>query len=369
MMPSPPRVIATLDGTFADFRDKARACMLASVSPDSVDFVQDTPHDRQAPLFGQGATAMVAARGAGLVQSAASVQLPASMQSPASVMGAPAGGALSVPRAYVELSATVALHCDPRRWDVLYRVLYRLCHGEPRLLFIETDEDVRRLRLYEGAVGRDVHKMHAFVRFRRATLPDGRAVFASFYEPDHDVLRRAIPHFVARFGDEAFAIFTPRASAMFDPERACESAGPASEPRSDAAACNAGESGAAAPAAEPRSGAAGSAAEPWAEGAAPGVTFAKGVPDASAAFAAFRSDTAREDEITGHFQAYYRSIFNPARLNERAMRGEMPRRFWGLLPEARAIPELVAGAREREARMLEAGAPPTGARPRGRPRS
>src|SRR5687767_6088653 len=41
-----------------------------------------------------------------------------------------------VPKAFVEIAARVACHRDPQRWALLYRVLWRLTHGEPRLLEI-----------------------------------------------------------------------------------------------------------------------------------------------------------------------------------------------------------------------------------------
>ena len=41
---------------------------------------------------------------------------------------------------------------------------------------------------------------------------------------------------------------------------------------------------------------------------------------------------------------YYASIFNPARVNLRAMRRELPVRHWPTLPEARLIPSLLADA-------------------------
>jgi DNA polymerase len=53
---------------------------------------------------------------------------------------------------------------------------------------------------------------------------------------------------------------------------------------------------------------------------------------------------------------YFRNIFNPARLKVRAMRSEMPRKYWKNLPEASAIPDLVADAPAR-ARAMALAAP------------
>ena len=53
---------------------------------------------------------------------------------------------------------------------------------------------------------------------------------------------------------------------------------------------------------------------------------------------------------------YYRNIFNPARLKVKAMQAEMPKKYWKNLPEAAAIPEMIATA-EARARAMQAAAP------------
>src|SRR5688572_20927861 len=76
-----------------------------------------------------------------------------------------------VPREFVALGERAACHRDPGRWALLYRVLWRLAHGEPRLLDVVVDDDVHRLLAMDKAVRRDAHKMKAFVRFRRVDAP------------------------------------------------------------------------------------------------------------------------------------------------------------------------------------------------------
>ena len=56
------------------------------------------------------------------------------------------------------------------------------------------------------------------------------------------------------------------------------------------------------------------------------------------------------------WRKYYASIFNPARLKIGAMLREMPKKYWKNMPEAVLIPELVADAQSREAKMVEKGA-------------
>jgi uracil-DNA glycosylase family protein len=47
-----------------------------------------------------------------------------------------------VPRRFLDLARQAAAHRDPQRWSLLYRVLWRLTHGEPQLLGTASDEDV-----------------------------------------------------------------------------------------------------------------------------------------------------------------------------------------------------------------------------------
>ncbi|MEM8754303.1 MAG: UdgX family uracil-DNA binding protein, partial [Pseudomonadota bacterium] len=54
------------------------------------------------------------------------------------------------------------------------------------------------------------------------------------------------------------------------------------------------------------------------------------------------------------WRTYYASIFNPSRLMTKAMRAEMPRKFWRNLPEASLIPELVRTAPARAQAMRDA---------------
>lgn len=261
--------------TFVAFRAAAREAIALGLAPADVHFV-DGANTAQTSL--------------GLFVEAA--------EAPARVVSA----SFTVPRAYVALAQRVALHRDSSVWDALYRVLHRVVNGEPSLLDVPTDPDVRALALYDAAVARDVHKMHAFVRFREATAADGEKVWFSFYEPDHRIVERASPFFVDRFGGDRFVIATPDATFVWNRTEAF--VGP-------------------------------------------------GAPDEASARAGLSEDGTREDGIVATFRDYYESIFNPARLNSRAMRAEMPARFWKHLPEARSIPKLVREASSREERMLE----------------
>ncbi|MDX2150376.1 MAG: UdgX family uracil-DNA binding protein [Bryobacteraceae bacterium] len=203
-----------------------------------------------------------------------------------------ARGAQRVPPAFLSLAEAVSLHRDGHRWDLLYRLLWRLTHGEPHLLEVEIDEDVRRARLMEKAVRRDMHKMRAFVRFREVAGETGTE-YVAWYRPDHLIVKANAPFFVRRFGSLRWAILTPDASAYWDGEE---------------------------------------------------VRFGPGAPQSSAPAG---------DALEELWRAYYASTFNPARANLRMMRAEMPVRHWATLPESQVIHELLRNAGNRVVTMIE----------------
>ena len=96
----------------------------------------------------------------------------------------------------------VACHRDPKRWALLYRLLWRLTHGEPRLLEIVVDPDVNDFMRMEKAVRHDVHKMRAFVRFR-AIEHDGATWHVAWFEPEHHIVELNAPFFRDRFREHA----------------------------------------------------------------------------------------------------------------------------------------------------------------------
>lgn len=188
----------------------------------------------------------------------------------------------SVPGALLTLADAVLCHRDRLRHGLLYRLLWRIADGEPRLLERATDPDVHRLRELEKSVRRDSHKMKAFVRFRE--IPGEPDAFVAWFEPEHYILDRVAPFFARRFAGMRWAILTPYRSACWD-----------------------------------------------------GEALALG-PGAK------RSDAPADDAQEALWRTYYAHIFNPARLNPRMMRQEMPQKYWKHLPEAHAIGSLIREA-------------------------
>jgi probable DNA metabolism protein len=198
----------------------------------------------------------------------------------------------TVPREFLNLAATVLAHADARRHAVLYRVLWRIIHGERHLLQIASDDDVAWCEQAAKAVRRDMHKMKAFVRFREVTQPQG-SVFIAWFEPSHDILPRVAPFFVRRFAGMHWSILTPTRSAHWN-----------------------GES----------------------------LSFGEG---------AQKADAPNEDALEDLWLTYFANIFNPARLKVQAMKNEMPVRYWKNMPEAVLIPGLIRDASARMDAMVQ----------------
>jgi DNA polymerase len=246
---------ADLDG----FRSSVRTLVSAGVGPDDVLFDSEA-----APMLG------------GFTEAAAS-----------------SDGAAPVlmPRAVQELIEQVVCHRDPERYALLYRLVWRVLHGERHLLEVASEPLVHRLARMEKSVRREVHKMHAFVRFR--AVPGEGERYAAWFEPEHFVLEAAAPFFAARFPAFPWSILTPLGSAHWDGE---------------------------------------------------GLSF--GPP-------ARREDAPAGDAFEEGWRGYYESTFNPARTNPELMRAHMPKRYWRNMPEAQAISGLVRSATSRVDRMIE----------------
>ena len=200
------------------------------------------------------------------------------------------GGAFSVPRAFLELAESAILHRDPERFALLYALLLDVREQRTRM-DDQADPLVRRVEVLAKAVRRDIHKMRAFVRFREVQDDDG-ARFVAWFEPDHHIVRANAGFFVRRFASMRWSILTPEVSIFWDGERLSEGPG------------------------------------------------------------ASKTDAPAGDPVEDMWKSYYASIFNPARLKQRAMLSEMPKKYWRNLPEAALIPGLVAGAQAKEAAMI-----------------
>jgi uracil-DNA glycosylase len=197
-----------------------------------------------------------------------------------------------VPRKFVELAQHAALHSDQRKWPLLYRIVWRLTHGEPKLLELPTDLDVIQLCHFEREVQKDAYRMRAFLRFRQTTL-NGQPWFVSWYEPEHDSIELNQEFFVNRYANMQWSILTPRRCMHWDGEK---------------------------------------------------VRFSAGATKAAAP---------TNDDLEQLWIAYYSNIFNPARLKPSAMQAQLLKRNWKNLPEAAVIEPLMRAAPKRTAAMID----------------
>lgn len=200
---------------------------------------------------------------------------------------------VALPRAIAELIRLGVCHSDPERYALLYRLIWRVLHGERALTEIASDPLVQRLSLMAKTIRRDIHKMHAFLRFREVQETEGGERYVAWFEPEHYILEAAAPFFVKRFRNLAWSILTPLGSLHWDRE-----------------------------------------------------TLMAGPP-------AQRADAPSGDPLEAAWRSYYESIFNPARVNPKAMLGHMPKKYWRNLPETQAVASLVQQAPQRMLAMIK----------------
>src|SRR5690349_20480334 len=109
-----------------------------------------------------------------------------------------------------------ACHRSARKWGLMYRILWRASHGERHLLALAADRDMRELQMMVRAVEQDCHKMEAFVLFRETTDELGEKRYVAWFEPQHLIVRRTAPFFVDRFASMHWTIVTPDGGVQWD---------------------------------------------------------------------------------------------------------------------------------------------------------
>ncbi|WP_084560272.1 UdgX family uracil-DNA binding protein [Duganella sacchari] len=197
--------------------------------------------------------------------------------------------ALHLPRQLVEMLMAAGCFNTPDRWAFLYKVLWRWQLGQ-RDVVSAADPDGARLHAMVKAVHREEHDMHAYVRFRERKEEDGAPRFVAWFEPTHEVLPQVARHFARRMGGTSWMIATPAAAVAWDGERLHDMP--------------------------------------------PLMRSAADIDDAGEAL----------------WLTYYRSIFNPARVNADLLRSHIPSRFWKNLPEGAIVPAMVSAAANGERR-------------------
>lgn len=199
---------------------------------------------------------------------------------------------VSVQKSFPNLCKLVLCHTDSEAPALLYAALLRH-QTDPVALTNPADPLTRKLDQFAKAIRRDIHKMHAFVRFKELPSDGPRRRFASWFEPDHMIVEAGSPFFAKRFADMDWAILTPYGTATFDGGK---------------------------------------------------LTYGDAQP----------APDLPQDASEGLWTTYFTNIFNPARVKVQAMKSEMPVKYWKNLPETRAIPAMLADAEARVQRMRDA---------------
>ncbi len=179
------------------------------------------------------------------------------------------------------------------RFNLLYRMAWRMRHGEPQLPDQLSDPDMLVARHWDALVRRDAHKTKAFIRFKlvHRDPSTGLEHFSAWHRPTQYPLRLVGSFFADRFSTMRWTIFTPDEIAAWDGRHV------------------------------------------------------------SYSFNGLKYHFEKWDNIESLWITYYAHIFNPARLNVRAMQKEMPKHFWSTLPETTVLPELIKAASARSLAM------------------
>ncbi len=212
-----------------------------------------------------------------------------------------AGKPIILPRPVGDLIRLVVCHNDPQKYALLYDLVWRMKRPhdpEPHIYQVASDELVSKLNDMARSVRRDLHKMHAFLRFREVNDPAIGPRFVAWFEPEHYIIEETAQFFIDRFNSLDWTILTPKGSLWWD-RKELSIGGPGS-----------------------------------------------------------RADAPEADAFEIGWRTYYESTFNPARTNLNLMRQHMPKKYWRNLPETRAIPQMVHAAASRVSEMIERETPP-----------
>lgn len=170
------------------FHDKVTRLLAQQVPPEQVEWTTAAPHAGEEPVDGPG-RATIHSRAARAI----------------------------IPQSFVRTSELVVLHREPARFELLYRLLWRLVY-EPELKHDFADADVARLRQMAQAVRRDIQKMKTRMQFDTLTLM-GRTLRVCWYEPTHFVTEAVGGWLARRDTAGSWLLLTPDRSVYWDGRR------------------------------------------------------------------------------------------------------------------------------------------------------
>jgi probable DNA metabolism protein len=281
--------------SFAQWRDAARRLLAQQVPPHAVQWSESIESD---DLFGAidaveqprahygsenaGATAPVES---GTDAPSCADHAPQTTQIPPTpqIPQAPQTSQTRIPREMLRMLESAACFRATDRFAFLYKLVWRWQNGQHDVLSA-ADEDGARLHAMVKTIRRETHKMNAYLRFRERAAGSGAPQFVAWFEPEHDVLPQVAAHFSRRMGQTTWMIGTPDASMLWD-----------------------------------------------------GTTLHAGPP-------LMHGPEDIADTGEAMWLTYYRSTFNPARLNVSVMQGHIASRYWKNMPEGALVPGMIADA-------------------------
>lgn len=261
------------------FRTAARSLLHAGTPPECVHWQAQRalPDDRNAPPASLWHTSEDAVCDVPtLLQALADAATPPCTAHPAAALRP-----LHIPREALQRCQGASLHQSPERFALIYRWLWRV-HQQQASPHDPLDTDWIAITRMAKAVGREIHKMRAFVRFRPVQRDNAPVLHMAWFEPAHYVTRANANFFMRRFTNMHWCLLTPDLGLHWDGQTLRTSTH-----------CDRSQ-----------------------------------VPDDQAGDALWLT--------------YYASTFNAARYKPLMMEREMPRRFWKNLPEAQLIRALEA---------------------------
>jgi len=266
--------------SFAQWRSAARRLLAQGVAPHAVQWSEAEQND---DLF--GATDYESANAAAVNPSEPSDVAGTFDESDAAVASTASvtGSSARIPRELLIMLESASCFRAPDRYAFLYKIVWRWQAGQHDVLSA-ADADGARLHRMVKTVRREQHKMHAYLRFRERPAASGAPQFVAWFEPEHDVLPNVGEHFSRRMGYTTWMIGTPQGSMLWDGKRLV-----------------------------------------------PGPALMTGPEDIA-------------DAGEAMWLTYYRSTFNPARLNVSVMQGHIANRYWKNMPENVLVSTMIAEA-------------------------
>lgn len=192
---------------------------------------------------------------------------------------------------FKSLVENVLCHSDESKFDLLYDFFVDYVKN-PNVIKNPIHKDLSVLKVFSKQVSRDIHKMRAFVRFNECTK-DGKIYYIAFHKPDHYILLKNSSFFMERFNNMNWVIFSPYGVISWNQKE---------------------------------------------------LFYDE---------KSFSQSDFPDDPFVNLWKTYFSNIFNPARLKIKAMKNEMPIRYWSNMPETELIPDLIRSASERVTVMKE----------------